>query len=217
MSDIVQNTTIADDAKALLISQFKGKEKFEALVGALVSPLQTAEDDLFAIRYQQKLDYATGDMLDKWGEMVGITRQGRLDPEYLIQIKAKIAINVSTGTINEVADIFNLITGATHTEVFERFPREVAIFTDADLSTSEFLVSPPFGYSLSLAASGYGVGHYATTAGVDAAYLFGIMDRVLAAGYRIGDISYLPSVTPFAYSDSSYGAGYGVGAYATSL
>lgn len=217
MSDIAQNTTIIEDGKDLLLSQLKGKTYYEALLSAFLTPLQSIEDDIFEIRNHQALDNAENDMLDKWGELVGISRQGRLDPEYLIQIKAKIAINISKGTIEEVASIFNLITGATHTEVFERFPREVALFCNADLGSAESLVTPPFGYSLATDVSGYGEGHYATTTSTDAAYLFGIMDRVLAAGYRIGDISYLPEITPFSYSGSSYGAGYGEGAYATSL
>lgn len=218
MANIVKNTTIQTDGIDLLLSQLRGKDNFEAFISCFLSVLQAAEDDVFQIRYAQKLDDAYGDMLDKWGEMVGISRQGRADDEYRIQIKAKIAINISKGTIDEVASIFNLLTGATHTEVFERFPREVSLFSNADLDDEEFLVDPPFGYSGNPDVAGYGEGHYATTISADLAYLLAIMDRVLAAGYRIGTISYVPGgATPFGYSGNPDVAGYGAGAYATSI
>lgn len=218
MADIVQNTTIQEDAKDLLLSQLKGKERVEAFLSALLAPAQTIENDIFEIRRQQKLNEAELDMLDKWGERVGISRQGRSDVEYLIQIKAKIAINVSRGTIEDVVRVFNLLTGATHSEVFERFPREVSLFCNADLSSDETLVTPFFGYSGATGAAGYGAGHYATTSyAVDAAYLYAIMDKVLSAGYRIGTLSYVPEVAAFGYSGSSSARGYGVGAYSTSI
>lgn len=217
MADIVQNSQIINDGLDLVISQLRDKEKFEALLSAFLDSLQTAENDIFQIRGVQKLDNASSDMLDKWGEIVGQSRQGRTDEEYLIAIKAKIAINVSKGTIEEVASIFNMLTGATHTEVYERFPREVSLFCNADLGGSSSYIDPPFAYSGSLVGAGYGTGHYATTEEASAAYLLAIMDKVLAAGYRIGSISYLPEVAPFAYSGSAYGSGYGSGAYATSI
>ena len=217
MADIVQNTQVVSDGIDLVISQLRDKEKFEALLSAFLASLQTVENDIYEIRDHQKLDNATEDLLDKWGEIVGISRQGRDDDEYLIQIKAKIAINVSKGTIEEVANIFNMLTGATHTEIFERFPREVSLFCNADLAGTQSYIDPPFAYSGSLVGDGYGIGHYATTASASEAYLLAIMDKVLAAGYRIGTISYLPSVAPFAYSGSTYGDGYGVGAYSTSI
>lgn len=218
MADIVKNSTIQSDGIDLLLSQLRGKEKFEAFISCFLSVFQSIENDIFEIRNSKKLDNAYGDMLDKWGEMVGIRRQSRADPEYLRQIKAKIAINVSKGTIDEVANIFNLLTGATRTDVFERFPREVSLFSDADFSGVQTLVEPVFGYSGDPDAEGYGDGHYATTAANDFAYLLSMMDKVLAAGYRIGTISYVPGSAPaFGYSGSSSALGYGAGAYATSI
>jgi hypothetical protein len=216
MANIDENLQIAEGATDLLLSQLKDKPNLEALLQSLVVPFQDLESDIFEIRRQQNLDAASDDMLDKWGEMVGITRQGRDDDEYRIQIKAKIAINISKGTIDEVADIFNLLTGATTTYVFEHYPREVSLFCNADLGSQLTITDPPFGYDGHPDVEGYGSGAYATDAGADADYLYNIMDDVLCAGYRIGDILYLPEVEPFAYAGGT-GLGYGEGAYATSL
>lgn len=218
MADIIKNDDIAGDATGLLETQLKGKEKVEALLTSLVLPMQDAEDDIFDIRNGSKLDNATGDMLDQWGALVGISRQGRGDSEYLRLIKAKIAINISKGTINEVADIFNLLTGSNYTEVYELFPREVSLFTWADLGAVFSSAEVPFAYYGSFVGAGYGVGAYGTDIVFDASYLYSVMDDVLCAGYRIGDITYLDAdLVPFAYLGSGIGSGYGVGSYTTIL
>ncbi len=219
MADIEKNDDMAGDATDLLETQLKGKEKVEALLSALVLPIQDAEDDIFEIRNRSQLDNATGDMLDQWGALVDLTRQGRADSEYLRLVKAKIAINISKGTINEVADIFNLLTTATHTDVYEVFPRQVDLFCNADLSTYLSSDEESFAFDGGTDGAGFGDlfdtsvgGVWATLASiVDAGWFYSVMDKVLCAGYRIGAIIYLPDSTgdAFEFDGGSDGDGFG--------
>lgn len=74
--------------------------QLEALTSSVVS------DDFKAVENSRELDKATGKTLDNYGSIVGETRNGATDEQYLTKILNKIAIN-SAGT--DVNSIINTI------------------------------------------------------------------------------------------------------------
>lgn len=102
---IEQITDHADQAKARLSQQFIGKTKVEALVDALLAPIQDLETALWDLLTKRQLDTAEGQQLDDIGEIVGEQRNGRIDTDYRRFISARIAVNRSRGTIPELLSI----------------------------------------------------------------------------------------------------------------
>lgn len=75
---------------------------------------------------ERRLTNAFGAQLDVLGDIVGEAREGDLDDEYRPRISAKILLNNSSGTAEELYAIFDLIKPATSTMAL--YPYEPAAF-----------------------------------------------------------------------------------------
>jgi hypothetical protein len=108
MSDVVYKsaTEIVDEAWARLITQFQDADTLRGYIGGLLEPSADVEDTVSAIRDGMDVDNATGDQLDKLGELVGESRQGRADALYRLYIKARILVNTSYGRAQDVIALF---------------------------------------------------------------------------------------------------------------
>jgi hypothetical protein len=77
------------------------------------------------------LDSAYGPHLDVLGRIVGELRNGRTDPSYRTAIQAKILLNKSSGTIEEIYAIFALLLAvnnlAATMRVQEFYPKALAL------------------------------------------------------------------------------------------
>lgn len=71
------------------------KPRMQALAQALGYGAQVLEDMQFDVLVSTTLDSATGDALDKWGEVVGEDRGPLTDSEYRQFIKARMLVNKS--------------------------------------------------------------------------------------------------------------------------
>lgn len=212
-----QNENIADDGVKLLLTQYKGKENFEANVKAILAPVQTQHNDVWEILHGlSSIDSLSLYLLDVVGSWVGVKRQGRSDAEMLQAIKIAIAVNTSSGTIDQVEAFANLITGSTFAQVTERSNFTISIFCNADLSNLESIPDSPFTYS-GPDGTGYGEGAYVSSTDYDGSLYIPILKKVVMGGVRIADLTYLESTfEAFAYGGED-GSGYGEGAYATSI
>ena len=82
-----------------------------AWLATYTKQLQDLEDalwDLFSLRF---LSIATGDALDKWGRLVGETRNGDADDFYRVRIMVRIAVNRSRGNFGDLRKIALLAFG----------------------------------------------------------------------------------------------------------
>ena len=70
---------------------------------------------------------AIGQQLDNIGEIVGETRQGRDDAEYLIALQARIKLNTSSGTIEDVIGVMALVAPLFTVVTTELFPASFSI------------------------------------------------------------------------------------------
>lgn len=104
-------------AVAALVSAYRDKPRIRALVEAVASGAQDLEDRAFGLLTSTVLEVASGDLLDKWGALVGEARGALVnDDDYRVFIRARIRANSSTGTTDEFITIWQMIT-APYVEV----------------------------------------------------------------------------------------------------
>jgi len=128
-------TTHVDDAKDRLIRQYKQGSNAEDVAGALVTPIQQSENDLYELYSLDDIDVMVGTQLDMIGATIGQDRQGFLDDDYRILLKARIAINSSRGTLDDLLSIWNILNPSQTTEILEQFPAQIELKTTLTWAT----------------------------------------------------------------------------------
>jgi len=117
-----------DQGVALLVSQFRNKPLIEILVRALMEQVQDLEDALWDLLVNRAIDTADGAQLVVIGKIVG-QPQGTFDQDtYRTWIKARVLVNRSSGTVDDMVAIVNAVlpTGATM-RVTEYYPAAFVI------------------------------------------------------------------------------------------
>src|SRR3990172_10193728 len=128
MSNVTEILDHENQAVARLAHQFKEKPLIDGMVRAFATPKQDIEKMLFDLLQDRNILTAVGEQLDGLGSIVGEDRKGRFDPEYRTGILARIAINTSQGTPENLISVFKLITGASRVHYF---PHNTANFVPA--------------------------------------------------------------------------------------
>lgn len=137
-----QITTHVVDAIASLPSRDKGKTNIEGLVTIFAQRAQTIENTLWSIYSGFVIDSATGDLLDKVGEIVGVARNELADADYRLRIRAEIKINDSNGTLEELLTVTRLLINDSSLSIylFQHYPAILymeiyyKVMTDAEAS-----------------------------------------------------------------------------------
>jgi len=84
--------------------------KYQKFVAALVTPFQDLEDAQQQLLVERRIDTAIGVQLDKIGKLVGAPRDGVADDEvYRRRIRATVATNTSSGLIEDILTISDLV------------------------------------------------------------------------------------------------------------
>lgn len=118
-----KKTTHVRDALAKLISQFRNKPKILAWFTTYIQQFQELEDAFSDLVTETDIDNSTGVHLDNIGFIVGEPRFGRGDTAYRIALRARILLNKSNGTLEEVIAIAIAVAGIPLTiEITEYFP-----------------------------------------------------------------------------------------------
>jgi len=99
------------EAVSLLPHQHKEKLLTEAWLRVLVRPFQRIENVTWQVLTEMDLETAIGAQLDILGRVVGEARAGKADEDYRRFIRARIRVNRSSGTINELVKIIRLMLG----------------------------------------------------------------------------------------------------------
>ena len=92
-----------------LIEQFKNKPDLEALIRSYLLQLQDVEDALFEIILERNLDVAVGVQLEAIGGIVQQPRTTSDDERFRTAIRARIAINLSNATPEDVIKVASLL------------------------------------------------------------------------------------------------------------
>lgn len=151
-----------------LLSQHKERPRIVSLVKAFAKGIQDAEDDLDALMSAMRLPTATGAILDIWGEIVGEPRDGASDAIYRRFIFAKVLVNNSFGTTDNLIEIVAALEGVDpedvdHTNYFPASAElSVTVPTVSDAATQRKIrraldIAGPAGVNLQIveATTGY--------------------------------------------------------------
>lgn len=125
-------TTHANDMVARLLQRFRGKPKLEAFIHLLGRQVQDLENALLGIVAITDLGSVTGVQLDVLGKILQQARNGQDDDTYRLFLRARILVNASQGTVEEVlAVLVLLVPGAT------------LVLTETDPAAFEVAVTSP--------------------------------------------------------------------------
>lgn len=106
---IEQQTDQVAQALDLLIAQYKGKLTMADILNSWTQQVQELEDAFFQLLEDRTLGTGVGVQLDVLGAIVGQERLSSDDDQYLLRIKARIKINISSGTAEQLIEILNLL------------------------------------------------------------------------------------------------------------
>ncbi|MDH4281376.1 MAG: hypothetical protein OEV36_01870 [Myxococcales bacterium] len=104
-----ENTTIVETGLGRLLDQFKGSVNLKLLLQSYLQRVQDLEAAAYPLYTERSLANATGDRLDRIGQLFGITRGGRDDTAYRLAITTELAILFSRGTEVELLNIVQLV------------------------------------------------------------------------------------------------------------
>lgn len=121
-----------DQGINLLISQFKGRYRIEGWLKSVLHQIQDLEDANFEVGLAFLIDTAVDTALDALGVIVGQPRNGMSNDLYRIFIKAKIAVNRSSGTPYDIQTIAKLLD--TDPGYLEQYPASITVYLSQDLS-----------------------------------------------------------------------------------
>jgi len=117
-----QDLTMAAEAQALLIAQYAPLPNISNLLKVFVGEVQNLETAFWSylngmLLTAQPLGGGNWDILDKYGALVGLPRNGLTDAQYLPALKIQIRANNSHGFAEDIIQITNLVTtGAVYYE-----------------------------------------------------------------------------------------------------
>ena len=125
-------TTHIQDALNRLLEQYKGRPLIAGFYTSFVEQIQDLEDAIFALDAGRQLYNGTstpsfGEQLDQIGTIVGISRNGLSDAEYLLFIFGKIAENFSDSTIPTILNVIGYVFQAPQVKIQELYPAGIAI------------------------------------------------------------------------------------------
>ena len=104
-------TDYVSRAVAALISQDRAGASMPAVVGTLAAELQTAEDELVDLVAQRMLATSVGIHLDRYGALVGVSRNGLDDVRFARVLTAgRIAANLSCGNPESITAILSALS-----------------------------------------------------------------------------------------------------------
>lgn len=140
-------TTVTDydeRARDRMLSQWREAPRIQSLLEAAAACCQTLEGEIDDLITQRTLANATGDNLDQYGNLIGEQRLGLTDDEYRVIIAARILINNSESTADDVFAIFKQLlnevnppTTATVFDYQEYYPKLVCMRAHRETAISD--------------------------------------------------------------------------------
>lgn len=170
MTDITTVSNHVELALKKLLTQYKGKPRFEAFVSAFTEQVQDIEDAVFGMIDARTLENAVGVQLDGIGEIVGRARGNFDDDFYRILLFVQIGQNTSQGGPEKTINIFKLLTQANLVHYINLNRASIMLGTDSPISQDQIN------------------------------FVFQNMELVIAGGVRIDHIVCFDPDEPFAFA-----------------
>lgn len=96
---------------ARLAEEFR-KPRIKQVLTGEAAQYQAIEDAYWQLLTEFGVDTAIGWALDVLGRIVGEPRQGALDADYRLRVRARIRVNRSDGTIEDIIEVVKLLIGS---------------------------------------------------------------------------------------------------------
>lgn len=120
-------TNYLQQTQALLMQQYKGPTRFNAVLAALVAQVQELETVLFDVNSGRTVFGSIGEQLDELGSLFNVFRNGLTDDEYRLFILGAIAEDNSDTTIPTILNVVLLLFRPQRALIFETFPAEIEV------------------------------------------------------------------------------------------
>lgn len=120
-------TTHIIEALRNLVSQFKGKDIFDKILTIYVTQIQELETVFDSLFIDRCLDNSEGVQLNGLGSIVGEDRQGRNDDDYRVAVRARISLNLSESTPEDIIFLMRSITDGSAIDLREFFPAAITV------------------------------------------------------------------------------------------
>lgn len=113
---VTEITTHVQDALGRLLQQYQGKPGIAALLSAIVEQIQQLENGMFPIDQGRQIfnGSAVGAQLDGLGQLIGLSRNGLTDAQYLVLLLGTIAEDNSDTTAETLLNIVQTVFEATN-------------------------------------------------------------------------------------------------------
>ncbi len=127
---LAYNGDLAGQAESRLLQQYR-LPVITALVRALAAGTQQLEDIAWSV-LTSTLDVCSAHRLDQWGDLVGEARGGLTDAQYRGFIQARILANRSSGKLDEIIRVAQMITAPSTVVSRELAPKHLTIYIYRD-------------------------------------------------------------------------------------
>lgn len=143
---VKHDTEVKSRGLARLLQQFRGKPRFEALLGSYLDEFQAVEDALFDVYSQREIQNgtATGDLLAKLGKLVGQGSEGLSDDLYRLLIQARIAANKSNGRREELISVASFLVPLTQITIKDLPPASLYLFPRGPITLPPYIIGRDF-------------------------------------------------------------------------
>lgn len=172
MADLNENLNHVSEALGNLVEQFKDKENLADFITPFVQQVQDAEAAAFELINERTIEAAVGVQLDGIGSIVGVARGGLNDDDYRLRIQAQIKINLSSGTMEELITILDLLI-ANSFEIRDFYPAGLVVTVADELAEDPELIARTV--------------KRARPAGVDASFEYTLTDDSATFTFASGD------------------------------
>lgn len=119
-----------DQAKDLLLTQYKNKPRMGGWLASLIRRVQELDDAAYYVMWKRLIDFAELAQLDVIGRLVGEERRGATDPVYRVFLRARIKTNRSEGTIADISEIVEALIPGIDFRCNDVHPLGIAIDLD---------------------------------------------------------------------------------------
>lgn len=123
-------------ALARLAQYLRDKPNTTAVLGAFTAQHQDLETAVQQLLVDRTLDNAFGEQLDILGDLVGQPREGADDTTYRQRVRARVALNRSSGTSPELIALFLLLVPTATLKLRDEWPAALTLEVNGVAVTS---------------------------------------------------------------------------------
>lgn len=136
---MIEEINHIEEAKERIIYQYKNSKNLKSVIQIIAERWNQFENQDSNFRNKLNIDYASGELLDLIGSIIGLKRgevaNGEDDYIYRIMLKAEIGIKSSQTTFEDIFSIWRiLVLRDWNVEIREVYPAEIDFYTNAKLN-----------------------------------------------------------------------------------